>query len=102
MNAGYVLSAAAETDLRDVIGYTRKRWGDAQARAYVGKLGACIAALAAGHARYRDVGDLYPGLRMLHCEHHYVFCLPRNPGPALIVAILHERMDIMGRVAGRL
>ncbi len=48
------------------------------------------------------MGDLYPGLRMMRCEHHYIFCLPRPETPALIVAILHERMDLIARIAGRL
>lgn len=45
---------------------------------------------------------LYPALRMARCEHHYVFCLPRENAPALIVAIFHERMDLMTRLADRL
>ena len=39
---------------------------------------------------------------MLHCEHHYIFCLQRDDAPALVVAILYERMDLMRRVADRL
>ena len=39
---------------------------------------------------------------MAHCEHHYAFALPREGAPALIVAILHERMDLMTRLAERL
>jgi len=39
---------------------------------------------------------------MAHFEHHYVFCLPREDGPALVVAIFHERMDLMTRLADRL
>jgi len=31
----YVLSDAAEADLRDIIRYTRKQWGDAQVRRYI-------------------------------------------------------------------
>ena len=38
----------------------------------------------------------------MFCEHHYVFCLPRETAPALIVAIFHERMDLMARLADRL
>jgi plasmid stabilization system protein ParE len=44
---------------------------------------------------------LYPSLRMIHCEHHFIFCLPRENAPVLVVAILHERMDLMTRVADR-
>lgn len=34
----YVLSDAAEADLRGIIRYTRKQWGDSQVRRYIGKL----------------------------------------------------------------
>lgn len=87
MTVNYVLTAAAETDLRDVIRYTRKKWGDAQVRSYVAKLKGGIERVAAGHGVSKDMAALYPGLRMVRCEHHYVFCLPRDDAPALIVAI---------------
>jgi len=48
------------------------------------------------------MAGLYPGLRMSRCEHHFIFCLPRNDAPALIVAIFHKRMDLMVRLADRL
>ncbi|WP_232316649.1 hypothetical protein [Candidatus Burkholderia verschuerenii] len=35
-------------------------------------------------------------------EHHCIFCLPREDAPALVVAIVHERMDLMARLADRL
>ncbi len=102
MTPPYILTRAAEADLREVIRYTRRQWGTAQARRYASELQNCVEALASGEGRHRDVGDLHPGLRMVHCEHHYIFCLPRSDAPALIVAILHERMDLIARVAGRL
>ena len=102
MTPPYVLTRAAEADLREVIGYTRRQWGVAQARRYASELQRCIEALAAGEVGNRDLADLYPGLRVRHCQHHYIFCLPRPDAPALIIAILHERMDLMARVAGRL
>ncbi|MCL2894699.1 hypothetical protein [Brenneria tiliae] len=48
------------------------------------------------------MSELWPTLRMAHCEHHYVFCLPRENEPVLVVAIFHERMDLMTRLAERL
>ncbi|MAC59984.1 MAG: plasmid stabilization protein ParE, partial [Novosphingobium sp.] len=38
MTAPYVLTAAAEDDLRSIIRYTRKQWGSAQVRSYIAKL----------------------------------------------------------------
>lgn len=98
----YVLTAEAESDLRSVIRYTRAQWGAAQVRRYVSGLERGIANLAAGQGPFKDMSALYPALRMTRCRHHYVFCLPREDAPALIVAILHERMDLMKRLADRL
>ncbi len=88
--------------MRDIIRYTRKQWGDEQVRRYVARLEQGIADLAAGRGRFKDMSALFPVLRMARCEHHYIFCLPREAAPALIVAIFHERMEVMARLAERL
>ena len=98
----YILKEAAEADLRDIIGYTRNQWGDAQARRYLVKLKQGIARLVARQAPFKDMSAIYPTLLMAHCEYHYIFCLPRENAPAWIVAIFHERMDLMARLAERL
>ena len=102
MSAGYVLLPAAEADLRTIIRYTHSQWGASQARAYVGRLEQAMNRLAAGQAPFKDISDLYPRLRAVRCEHHYIFCLPRDREPAFIIAILHERMDLMSRLGDRL
>ncbi|TYC78751.1 type II toxin-antitoxin system RelE/ParE family toxin [Novosphingobium sp. BW1] len=102
MTAPYVLTAAAEDDLRSIIRHTRKQWGNAQVRSYLAKLEQGIVRIATGDGVFKEMGELYPGLRMVHCEHHYIFCLPRAAEPALIVAILHERMELIMRLEGRL
>jgi len=102
LTAPYVLTSAAEADLRSVVRYTRQQWGEAQVRLYMGKLERGIEQLAAGKAAVKDMGSFYPGLCMAHCEHHYIFCLPREHSPALVVAIFHERMNLMARLADRL
>lgn len=102
MTKDYILTAAAEADLREIIRYTRKQWGDVQVRRYVAKLEQGTARLATGQGLFKDMSAFYPTLRMAHCEHHYVFCLPRKNALALIVAIFHERMDLIARLADRL
>ncbi|BAU39247.1 plasmid stabilization protein [Acetobacter pasteurianus NBRC 101655] len=98
----YSLTETAEADLRAVIRYTIKQWGDAQVRRYLGVLEQGIVSLAKGHSAFKDMSIVYPGLRMVRVDHHYIFCLPRKGAPALVVAILHERMDLLTRLAGRL
>lgn len=80
--------------MRGIIRYTRKQWGDAQVRGYIATLEQGIASLAVGQGFFKDMSALFPALRMARCEHHYVFCLPREGAPALIMAIFHERMDL--------
>ena len=98
----FVLTKAAEADVRDIIRYTRRQWGGDQTRSYIAGLTRGIEAVAAGAGVFKDMTAVYPGLRMVHCQHHYIFCLPRENAPALVVAILHERMDLMTRLVDRL
>jgi len=102
LSAKYVLTAAAEADVRALIRYTRAKWGETQTRKYVATLERGMARLAAGEGHFKDTSALYPMLRMVRCEHHYLFCLPRDDEPALFVAILHEQMDFMVRISERL
>jgi len=48
------------------------------------------------------VARIHPGLRVKRAGHRYVLCLPRTDEPALIFAILHERMDLDARLRTRL
>jgi plasmid stabilization system protein ParE len=98
----YLLSDDAEADVRAILGHTRKQWGNAQMRGYHAKLKQGMDRLARGQGVFKDLSEIYPGLRMAHCEHHYLFCLLRNAAPAAIIAVFHERMDLMARLAGRL
>lgn len=98
----YVLTHAAEADIRGIIRHTRQEWGDAQVRRYITTLEQGMMRLAAGEGPFKDMSAIHPALRMAHCGHHYLFCLPRERAPTLVVAILHERMDLMDRLAGRL
>lgn len=99
---GYILTEAAEADLRKIIRYTRKQWGEAQVRRYITRLEQGITHVVSGKGAFKDMGALYPALRVAHCEHYYVFYLPHETSSALIVAILHERMDLIARLADRL
>lgn len=102
MTASYVLTSAAEADVRAIIRYTNTHWGEAQTRSYMAKLGRCLETMATGQGPNKDMTTIHPGLRMARCEHHHVFWLHRSDAPALVVAILHERMDLMTRLADRL
>ena len=101
MNTPYVLTRDAENDLREIVRYTTRHWGEVQARRYLTRLSEGIRSAAAGQKPTRDLSAFQPGLRMARCEHHYVFLLRRRDEVDLVVAILHERMDLMARLAER-
>jgi len=102
LKRSYDLFEAAEQDLRGIIRYTREQWGSQQAARYVRDLEQAMAALAAGDPPHRDVSDLGPGLRVRRCQHHHIFCRLQEGKRPQIVAVLHERMDLITRVAARL
>lgn len=102
MKRPYVLTRSAEADLRDIVRYTLAQWGPQQCEAYVAALEERATALAQGQSPYKDMSSLLPGLRVAACGKHYIFCMPRPDAPALILAILHERMDILARLKSRL
>ncbi|TCV58357.1 type II toxin-antitoxin system RelE/ParE family toxin [Neorhizobium sp. S3-V5DH] len=98
----YILTAEAESDLRSVIRYTRAQWGAAQVRRYVSGLERGIANLAEGKGPFKDMSARFiPRYEWRDADTTMSFvCLERMR--ALIVAILHERMDLMKRLVDRL
>ncbi len=102
MKANYVFHRLADADLDAIVDYTRREWGDAQARRYLEKLRKCLDVISNDDMRYRVETGFAAPVRVMRCQHHYIFCQPRVGEPALILAILHERMDLTARIAERL
>lgn len=98
----YILTAGAADDIREIARYTDRQWGKQQREADVAQLEKVATDLALGKGVFRERKDLYPGVRVQLAGHHFVFCLPRKAEPALILAVLHERMDLVARLTGRL
>lgn len=98
----YELSYEAENDLEKIIEYTNKEYGAAQTLKYVDKLEKCAEKMASSYEHYRELPDVHPRLRMKHCQKHYIFGVMRENEPLLIIAILHERMQLMKRLKNRL
>ncbi len=98
----YILTRGAAADLADIARYTDKEWGSSQRKAYIQQIEDAATQLALGEGVLWQRDDLYPGVRVRLVGHHYVFCLPQVNAPALILAILHERMDLFARFHRRL
>jgi plasmid stabilization system protein ParE len=98
----YDLTRAAEADLREIARYTLRQWGARQQRRYAGLLAACFQGIAHNTVTSRTFSARYPQVRFTRCERHYVFYfLPEGQKPR-ILAVLHERMDFLARLADRL
>jgi plasmid stabilization system protein ParE len=98
----YELTPAAEADLQDIARYTLRQWGTEQARRYAGLLDAGFRKIADGSAISRIFSERYPQVRVARCEHHYIFYLHLEGGKPRLIAVLHERMDMIARISSRL
>lgn len=100
--AEYRLTPDAEADLWEIARYTLETWGEDQQRRYERVLIKCFEALADGSARARFPLPYRRDVRQLHCQHHYVFVIDAPDEPVTIVAVLHEKMDLVTRLEARL
>lgn len=98
----YVVAKGAAADLKEITRYTAQQWGEAQCRVYIAQLEKAAEAVAKGEGGFKDMSALIPGLRVATSGKHYIFCLTRPTALPIILAILHERMDIMARLKNRL
>jgi plasmid stabilization system protein ParE len=102
MTRPYVLTRGAASDLRGIVRYTAEKWGEAQSLAYVAELETAASEVAQGKGVFKQWNDVLPGLRVRRVGKHVLFCLPRQNLQASILAILHERMDLMVHLKQRL
>lgn len=96
----YDLTLASEEDLRGIWRYTYDNWGFDQAETYFSQIEACCEAVGDGRFRSRALDGLPDDVRIYRCEHHYIVWL--DDERPIIIAILHERMDFVRRLRGRL
>ena len=88
--------------MRDIVRHTTRQWSAAQARTHAQRIDDAAADLAAGRGVFKDWGTVLSGLRVKAVGSHCIFGIYRPERPALILAILHERMDLMARLRDRL
>lgn len=100
--AAYILSKRAEEDLVQIIEYTVQAFGVEQMRKYVGELERASENMATGKGSFKEFKDLHQGLRIKRSGKHFIFGLHRDHVPMIVIAIFHERMDIINRVRNRL
>ena len=100
--AHYEKAPEVDADIADIVAYTAERWGVDQVRKYMAGLEQRLDDFAQGKVHSKPQNALVSGLKIARYEHHYIFGLERPQQPMLILAIFHERMDVIERLKHRL
>ncbi|WP_075342481.1 type II toxin-antitoxin system RelE/ParE family toxin [Tenacibaculum agarivorans] len=100
--SSFVLSFEAELDLENIVEYTIRKHGEDQILKYVTQLQEDTEQLALGMGHYKQLTDIHPKLRMVKSGKHYVFGITRENDLMIVIAILHERMNLVQRLKNRL
>ena len=98
----YKLTASAEMDLKEIARYTLRQWGKKQSLDYARLLEEGLLRIVARSAFSRNFSDKYPEVQVSQCGHHYIFYIHPENKPPCIIAVLHERMDMLSRLKKRL
>lgn len=98
----YKLTELCEHDLEEIARYTIETWGVDQAKRYQAALEAHFKAIGRGQAQGRVFLNHLPTLISTRCELHVIFSIQREGTCPLIIAVLHERMDLISRLQDRL
>lgn len=99
---GYELTALAEEDLRAIARYTVDTWGVQQAKRYEALLSKRFQEIAQSNVTPKVFLKNRPDLLFTHCEHHYIFYWqPKDREKPVVLAVLHERMNLMQRLKNR-
>lgn len=98
----YEKSREALEDWQAIVEYTFDRHGEDQTIKYTKQLINCIEAMAKGEGYFKEIKVKKRTVRIMHCQKHYIFGLVRDKAPLMIIALFHEKMDLMTRLKKRL
>lgn len=92
--AKYDISKLALEDLYTIWEYTVDTWSEVQADRYYTFLETAMDAIGTTPIKVgKSYNDIMYGLRAYHVRKHMVFYIIQENGRAVIIRILHERMD---------
>lgn len=100
--SAYKLSIDAENDLDEIWYYTFLKWSENKADEYLDELTICCRNISEKKYLWKKLIDIHPDLKYMQCKHHFIFFLIDHDTKPLIIAVLHERMDMILRVKKRL
>ena len=76
--------------------------GEQQVHIYNNKMHQCLQDLSNEQGHFKELTIKRHRILTKRCQRHYIFGLSEINKPLLIIAILHERMDLMQRLKHRL
>ena len=89
---------AAAVRIDEIYRYTRERWGEAQADAYIRGLFEAFEGIATGAVASRPVpAEFELDGYVFRYERHFVNWKTLADGAVGIVTVMHERMHLMGQ-----
>lgn len=89
----YGLAPSAATDLLEIFRYTKRTWGQEQARRYREELDLAVQQLSLSPDLGRRREEIAPGLRSHPVAQHIAFYIQRKDR-VTILRILHPRMNV--------
>jgi toxin ParE1/3/4 len=93
MTGTLILSPRARRDLDEVWDYSRNRWGEVRAEAYVRQLARDMRKVADNPRLGRTTEQVRSGYRRFGSGSHVLFYRVTDIG-ITVIRILHERMDV--------
>lgn len=98
----YILSKDAQVDLREVARYTKRKWGKEQLTIYRKGLKTAFNAIGNNNVVPKKLSARYPQVFVTKYRYHYIFYITKNVEKPIIIAVIHERRDIVNRLTERL
>lgn len=100
--SSYLLSSEAEQDLRELIRFTKQKWGNDQVIKYREVLKNTFELIVKGTRPDKLFTNSIDELFFYKAGAHYVFYLRTMDQKPLIIAILHPRREILKHLRKRL
>lgn len=94
----YELTSSAQEYLKEIARYTLTKWGANQSLRYADLLERRFCEIAGRTAYFRAFSERFPQILVNHSEHHYIFYVHPENTPPRIIAVWHERMDVLTRL----
>ena len=94
----YSLTANAREELREILAYSRRRWSEQQATAYLEGFFRIFQQIGLGAAKSHSITDGGVEARRTTYKSHFIYWRQLASGKADIVTVLHQRMAQEDRV----